>query len=200
MTGSPPRNDRLARRNRVTAIGFAGLVAGMLGLAYASVPLYRIFCQVTGFNGTTQRAAVAPKQTIDRIIEVRFDANISNSLNWYFKPEQLSMKLKLGEQGLAFFRARNLSQRTTTGSAVFNVSPPQAGAYFNKIQCFCFTEQTLAPGESQDMPVSFFVDPSITRDKDLATLTTITLSYTFYPVDKPSLTSALADRAPANAD
>ena len=199
MSG-PSSGERTTRRTGLTAAACVVFVAFMVGMSFAAVPLYRIFCQVTGFNGTTQRAAVAPKQTIDRIIEVRFDANISNSLNWYFKPEQLSMKLKLGEQGLAFFRARNLSRRTTTGSAVFNVSPPQAGAYFNKIQCFCFTEQTLAPGESQDMPVSFFVDPSITRDKDLATLTTITLSYTFYPVDEPSLTSALADRAPANVD
>jgi cytochrome c oxidase assembly protein subunit 11 len=201
MTGSH-LSARLARRNRATAIGFAGLVAGMVGLAYASVPLYRIFCQVTGFNGTTQRAAAPPRQAGDQVIEVRFDANVSGGLNWSFRPEQLGVRLKLGEERLAFYRATNLSDRTITGSAVFNVSPPLAGAYFNKIQCFCFTEQTLAPGESQDMPVSFFVDPAIADDKDLVKLTTITLSYTFYPVDKPSRTSALTDpaHAPANAN
>jgi cytochrome c oxidase assembly protein subunit 11 len=202
MTASPLRNERLARRNRATAIGFAGLVVGMVGLAYASVPLYRIFCQATGFNGTTQRAAAAPRQAGDQVIEVRFDANVSGGLNWSFRPGQLSVRLKLGEERLAYYRATNLSDRAITGSAVFNVSPPQAGAYFNKIQCFCFTEQTLAPGESEDMPVSFFVDPAIADDKDLVKLTTITLSYTFYPVDKPSRTSALADpaSAPANAN
>jgi cytochrome c oxidase assembly protein subunit 11 len=200
MSATPRDNDRMARRNRVTALGAAGLVVAMLGLAYASVPLYRIFCQVTGFNGTTQRAAAAPQRVSDRTMTVRFDANVSSGLDWSFRPEQVSIRLKLGEERLAFYRATNLSNHAVTGSAVFNVSPPRAGAYFNKIQCFCFTEQTLEAGESADMPVSFFVDPDIATDKDLMMLDTITLSYTFYPAAEPTRTSELDKPTPAKAD
>ncbi len=184
------------RRNRRTAAIAASVAASMLGLAYASVPLYALFCQTTGFGGTTQRADAAPATTSDRSISVRFDANTASSLNWTFNPEQLEMKVKLGEQGMAFYRATNTSSRSLTGTAVFNVTPVSAGAYFNKIQCFCFTEQTLAAGQSVDMPVVFFVDPALADDADTKLIDTITLSYTFYPVEKPKAVSAVA--APAD--
>ena len=141
-----------AKNLRVAAL--AGVTAAaMLGLAYASVPLYRLFCQTTGFGGTTQTAAAAPAQTAERTMTVRFDANIAGSLDWNFHAEQLEMKVKLGEQAMAHYRATNTSDRALTGSAIFNVTPASAGAYFDKIQCFCFTEQTLKPGESADLPV-----------------------------------------------
>jgi len=184
------------RRNRRVAILAAGLVCGMVGLSYASVPLYRMFCQATGYGGTTQRADAAPGAAGDQLMEIRFDANTASGINWEFKPEQVAQNVKLGEQSIAFYRARNLSQHEVTGTAVFNVTPAEAGAYFNKIQCFCFTEQTLAPGQTADMPVVFFVDPEIAKDVDLAKLKTITLSYTFYPTDTPaSLSKADAPAA-----
>jgi cytochrome c oxidase assembly protein subunit 11 len=164
----------------------AAVALGMVGLSYASVPLYRLFCQVTGYAGTTQRAEAAPKQASNRMFAVRFDSNVSSNLPWSFKPEQLEVKVRAGEQHLAFYRARNRSDRPLTGTAIFNVTPGEAGQYFNKIECFCFTEQTLNPGESAEFPVSFFVDPAIDRDPDLNTLTTITLSYSFYPANTPA--------------
>jgi cytochrome c oxidase assembly protein subunit 11 len=185
------------RKNRGVA-AIAGAVAiAMLGAAYAAVPLYRMFCQVTGFGGTTQRAEAAPGKVLDRTIAVRFDANTSGALDWSFHPEQTTVTVKLGEQTMAFYRATNNSSGTLTGSAVFNVTPPTAGAFFNKIQCFCFTEQTLGPGESVDMPVVFFVDPDIVNDPDGAGIKEITLSYTFYPVDRDKAVSDAA-RAPGS--
>jgi cytochrome c oxidase assembly protein subunit 11 len=172
-----------ARNFRVAALAGA-TAAAMLGLAYASVPLYRLFCQATGFGGTTQIAAAAPEQTSQRMIAIRFDANTAGSLGWNFHAAQLEMKVKLGEQAMAHYRATNITGRQLTGSAVFNVTPVSAGVYFNKIQCFCFSEQTLKPGESVDMPVVFFVDPAIAEDPDAGSIDTITLSYTFYPADK----------------
>jgi cytochrome c oxidase assembly protein subunit 11 len=180
-----------ARKNfRVAAI--AGSVAiGMVGLAYASVPLYSLFCKATGFGGTTQRADAAPETVTDRFITIRFDANIAGSLGWNFHPAQTVMKVKIGEQNMAHYSATNISDRVLTGSAIFNVTPSEAGAYFNKIQCFCFTEQTLKPGESADLPVDFFVDPAILDDLDSKSISEITLSYTFFPVDKPDAVSAV---------
>ncbi|MFO0990395.1 MAG: cytochrome c oxidase assembly protein [Hyphomicrobiales bacterium] len=179
------------KRNRQVAVAAAGVAFAMVGLAYASVPLYRLFCQVTGFGGTTQRAEVAPGAAGNRMLTIRFDANTAASLPWSFHPEQLEMNVKLGEQNLAFYRAANRSDKEATGSAIFNVTPAEAGAYFNKIQCFCFSEQRLRAGETVDMPVVFFVDPKIEKDPDLRTLTTITLSYTFYPAEEgANLTSA----------
>jgi len=153
----------------------------MAGLTYAAVPLYRIFCQKTGYNGTPTRAAKAPDKTVDRVITVRFDANVTPGMPWTFEPVQRTMDVKVGETALAFYRAHNLSDKPVTGSATFNVAPDAAGGYFSKIQCFCFTEQTLKPGESVEMPVSFFVDPSIMQDRDAETVHDIYLSYTFYP-------------------
>jgi cytochrome c oxidase assembly protein subunit 11 len=176
-----------ARRNILTALLCATLVAAMVGAAYAAVPLYRLFCQLTGYNGTVQRAERAPLDSIGQLITVEFDANTGPGLPWTFVPVQRRLTLKIGEQGLAHYRVVNNSARPITGSAVFNVTPPLAGQYFNKIQCFCFVQQTLQPGQSVDMPVVFFVDPNIAADKDLAALKTITLSYTFYRVPDEKL-------------
>ena len=178
-------------RNTRTALYCLGVVAAMGGLSYAAVPLYQIFCQVTGFGGTTQRVASYAERVIDRDMTVRFDANTSPALAWTFAPAQHEVKLKVGEKGLAYYRATNSSNRELTGTATFNVSPSGAGAYFSKVECFCFTEQTLKPGESVDMPVMFFIDPDIENDEDLAKLGTITLSYTFFPVEQQVKTTAV---------
>ena len=180
-----------ARKNLRVAALAGSIAVGMVGLAYASVPLYRLFCQVTGFGGTTQRADIAPETAAEKFITVRFDANTAGSLGWNFHPVQSVMKVKIGEQNIAHYSATNLTDKTVTGSAIFNVTPMEAGAYFNKIQCFCFTQQTLKPGESADFPVDFFVDPAILDDPDSKSISEITLSYTFFPVDKPDAVSAV---------
>lgn len=179
-----------APRGHLRTAVIAALVAvGMVGLAYASVPLYRIFCQVTGFGGTTQKSVAAP--TADRMqaangrtIKVRFDGNV-RGLPWEFAPAP-SVEIKIGEQNIAFYKASSSFTRPTTGSATFNVSPASAGKYFAKIQCFCFNEQTLNPGQKVDMPVVFYVDPAILDDPDAKNIDEITLSYTFFPVADPS--------------
>jgi cytochrome c oxidase assembly protein subunit 11 len=158
------------------------LVAAMVGLAFASAPLYRAFCSLTGFGGTPLRAEKAPGAVAGKI-GVRFDANVHPGLPWRFEPEQRTVRIAPGQQTRIFYRAQNLSARPVTGQAAFNVTPDQAGKYFNKIQCFCFTEQTLKPGQAVDMPVVFFVDPKILKDEDTKTIDEITLSYTFYPVE-----------------
>jgi len=162
----------------------AFLALGMLGLAFASVPLYRAFCQLTGFDGTPLRAERAPGAVAGQI-GVRFDANINADLPWKFEPVQETVRIAPGARTQILYRATNLTARTTTGQAVFNVSPEIAGPYFSKIECFCFTEQTLKPGQSVDMPVVFFVDPKIRDDENTRNIDEITLSYTFYPVEKP---------------
>jgi len=183
MAANPaPNSPSPRRRNAVLAFACAGLVAGMVGLAYASVPLYRLFCQVTGFAGTTRVATSAPAEVLDRTVTVRFDANVSRDLNWTFAPVERGVDLRIGETRLSFFRAVNRADHPLTGIATFNVTPDWTGQYFNKIQCFCFTEQTLEPGESVDMPVAFFIDPAIADDRAASKSLSITLSYTFYPV------------------
>lgn len=176
----------LARKNGRTAAMAGLIVAAMVGLAFASVPLYRIFCQVTGFGGTTMRVAEAavPKQAAGKIVSIRFDANTSPALPWQFQPEKLTDKAAIGARKMAFFVAKNLSDKPVTGTASFNVTPTQAGQYFSKVQCFCFTEQTLQPGQEVRMPVVYFVDPKILDNPDDAKISEITLSYTFYPVDE----------------
>jgi cytochrome c oxidase assembly protein subunit 11 len=169
------------RSNR-TALLLVVLVFGMTGLAFASVPLYRIFCQTTGFGGTTLRADRAPGAVAGEV-GVRFDANIHPGLPWRFEPVQRTIRIKPGAKTQIFYRASNLVARTTTGQAVFNVTPDRAGQYFKKIECFCFTEQTLKAGQTADMPVVFFVDPKIRKDPDTQDIDEITLSYTFYPVE-----------------
>lgn len=200
MAGTAP--GRRAR-NRTVVLLSLGVVAAMFGLVAASVPLYQLFCQVTGFGGTTQRAEAAGEVVSDRQITVRFNADVNSRLPWRFHPEQRQVTLAIGESGLAFYRATNLSARAVTGTATFNVTPFKAGPYFNKIECFCFTEQTLGPGESVDMPVTFFVDPAILDDPNLADVHTITLSYTFFatpggdtPADAAEQPTARLDDAP----
>ena len=168
------------QRNLRVLMVLVGVVAGMTGLAYASVPLYRLFCQVTGFGGTPQRVAAAPTEISDRTVRVTFTADVAAGLGWKFQPLQRNLELKVGENKLAFYVAENKSAESVTGMAVFNVSPLKAGQYFDKIACFCFDEQTLAPHQRAEMPVSFFVDPKILEDRNLDDVTTITLSYTFY--------------------
>jgi cytochrome c oxidase assembly protein subunit 11 len=167
------------RHGRVTLL-LVGLVACMTGLAFASVPLYRLFCQVTGYGGVPQRAEQAPGEILDRTIRVRFDANVDPKLPWRFVPVERAVDVKIGETGLAFFKASNSSDKPVTGTAVFNVVPELASRYFTKIECFCFKEQTLAAGASIEMPVTFFVDPKIVEDDDTKNVDEITLSYTFY--------------------
>jgi cytochrome c oxidase assembly protein subunit 11 len=188
-----------SRRNRWVAMLSAGVVVAMVGLSYASVPLYRLFCQATGFAGTTQRAEQAPPRTSDRAIAVRFDANISSSLPWSFTPLQLEQTVKLGEQAMAYYRVTNTSDRETSGTAVFNVTPPQVGAYFDKIQCFCFTRQTLKPHETAELPVVYFVDPALADNAEVKQITSITLSYTFYPAD-PLENVSSASQSPAQVN
>ncbi len=173
------------RSHALVASVVVALVAGMGAMSYAAVPLYQLFCQVTGYGGTTKKAEAAPDVVLDREIKVYFDATTSPGLPWKFKPVQDHVVLKIGETGLAHYRATNLSDKPVTGTASFNVTPVQAGSFFNKIECFCFTEQTLQPGESIDMPVTFFIDPDMVKDADAGRISEITLSYTFYPVKNP---------------
>jgi cytochrome c oxidase assembly protein subunit 11 len=170
------------QKNMRTALIMALIVAFMLGLAFAAVPLYRIFCEATGFNGTPQRADRAPG-AVPGQVKVQFDANVHPGLPWRFEPEQVSVNVAPGARTQILYRSRNLSARAITAQAVYNVSPDTVGKYFKKIQCFCFTEQTLQPGQSVDMPVVFFVDPAIAKDPDTKDVHEITLSYTFYPVE-----------------
>jgi cytochrome c oxidase assembly protein subunit 11 len=172
----------VAQKNARTALWMGVIVAAMVGLAFASPALYRTFCSLTGFGGTPLRAESAPGAVAGEV-GVRFDANVHPGLPWRFEPEQLKVQVKPGAQTKIFYRATNLSARTITGQAAYNVSPDQVGKYFKKIQCFCFNEQTLKPGQTVDMPVVFFVDPAIEKDPDTRGIDEITLSYTFYPVE-----------------
>ncbi|HYD30125.1 MAG TPA: cytochrome c oxidase assembly protein [Azospirillaceae bacterium] len=172
----------LRRRNAVVLLSLVAVVAGMVGLSFAAVPLYSLFCRVTGYGGTTQRAEAAASRVLDRTVTVRFNADVNGDLPWGFQPQQLDMTVRLGETALAFYRAENRSARPVTGTAVFNVTPDKAGPYFSKIACFCFTEQHLEPGQAVDMPVTFFVDPKMADDPGMDDVTSITLSYTFFRV------------------
>jgi cytochrome c oxidase assembly protein subunit 11 len=177
----PDKPQAKQGRHGIVALSLAAFVAFMVGLSFAAVPLYRMFCQVTGYGGTPQRAEAAPGEVLDRTVRVRFDANVAKGLPWRFTPEQQTMDVKIGETALAFYRASNPTKAPVSGTAVFNVVPEQAGRYFTKIECFCFQQQTLAAGQKVDMPVTFFVDPKIVEDVDTKSISEITLSYTFYP-------------------
>lgn len=170
-----------ARRRRRTALIATGVVFGMVGASFAAVPLYDIFCRVTGYGGTTQRVEAAGDRVLDRMVKVQFDANIASGLGWRFEPAQRSVNLHLGETALVAYTAENLTGVDTQGTAVFNVTPESVGRYFDKVECFCFTEQRLAPGEVAELPVLFYVDPALADDPLLDYIDTITLSYTFYP-------------------
>jgi cytochrome c oxidase assembly protein subunit 11 len=175
------------RRNRKVGLMALTFALAMLALGYASVPLYRMFCQVTGFGGTTQRASEAAAKGVavtDRMISVRFDGNVERGMPWRFGPEQITQELKIGERKMAYFSAENRSDHAITGIASFNVEPENAGRYFTKIQCFCFNQQTLQPGQKVDMPVIYYVDPAILQDPEAKDIEQITLSYTFHPVPR----------------
>jgi cytochrome c oxidase assembly protein subunit 11 len=183
----PPKPaPRLTRDALVASIcGF--VVVLMVGASYAAVPFYNWFCRATGFNGTTQVATSAPTgKPLARTVAVRFDSNVSGGLPWKFEPEQTEIQVHIGEVVTVYYTVTNQSARTTTGQAAYNVAPLNVGSYFEKINCFCFTEQTFGPGESRQMPVVFYVDPSIANDHENDGLNTITLSYTFYPVRDPA--------------
>ena len=178
----PSIDPEMARRNKRVAVVGMAVAVGMVGLAYASVPLYQLFCQVTGFGGTTQVAEAAPKGAIARQMTVRFDSNVANDLAWTVHPAA-AITDNIGNVDTVNYVATNYSDKPITGMAVFNVSPEKAGVYFNKIECFCFTEQTLQPGQTVDMPIVFFVDPELDDNQELDTIKEITLSYTFYASD-----------------
>lgn len=169
--------------NRKTALVLSAVVVGMLGMAYAAVPLYQLFCQVTGFGGTTQVAEAADRPILERVIKVRFSASTHRDMPWEFSPVQTMQKTRVGEQMMAYYEAENPTDKTVIGTATFNVTPHKAGAYFSKIECFCFTEQTLAPGEGAKMPVTYFIDPAIMNDPGLDDVKEIVLSYTFFRDD-----------------
>lgn len=181
------QSSDLETRKKKTAFFALSMVLGMLALGYASVPLYRIFCQVTGLGGTTQvagEAQAAAVSTTSKPIQISFDSNVSPALPWSFKPEQHTDQIAVGARDMAIYLAENLSEQPITGTATFNVTPTQAGKYFVKVQCFCFTEQTLEPGQKVRMPVLYYVDPAILDDPDTKDIEEITLSYTFYPLDQ----------------
>ncbi|TCT03459.1 cytochrome c oxidase assembly protein [Aquabacter spiritensis] len=195
-TGQPTASTpRRGPRHGLVAAACAMFVAAMVGMAYAAVPLYAMFCSLTGFGGATRVGTAAPETTIDRTITVRFDANVAPGLPWVFKPEQTSMEVKVGETKMAYYMARNEAATPTYANATYNVTPAQAGFYFVKMQCFCFEEQTLAGGEKVDMPVVFYIDPAIAEDEDLKNLKTITLSYTFFPAKPPAPKAAAVQGA-----
>ncbi|EJW11468.1 Cytochrome oxidase biogenesis protein Cox11-CtaG, copper delivery to Cox1 [Rhodovulum sp. PH10] len=174
------------RRDVGIALACGAFVGLMVGAAYAAVPFYTWFCRVTGFGGTPQIAELAPSKVLDRRITVRFDSNVAPGLPWRFLPEKTAIDMKVGEVVTAYYRVVNTSGEPTSGTAGYNVAPTTTGAYFTKINCFCFTEQSMAPHETREMAVVFFVDPSIADDPDQDDLSTITLSYTFYPTRNPS--------------
>ncbi|MDI4663611.1 cytochrome c oxidase assembly protein [Xanthobacter autotrophicus] len=188
--------DRAGRRHLVVASACVAFIAAMVGVTYASVPLYAMFCALTGFGGAT-RVGSAPATPIDREITIRFDANVAPGLPWAFAPVEREMTVKVGATSLAHYTAANRSGGETHANATYNVSPPQAGAYFVKLQCFCFEEQTLTPNEKLEMPVVFYVDPAIEQDPDLKRLGSITLSYTFFPAKAPDKPVARANGAEA---
>lgn len=173
-------------KNLALALNLGLIVAGMLALAYASVPLYRLFCETTGYGGTTREAKAAPAHPGTQQFAIRFNADIDPALPWQFKPAQLELTTHIGQQTLTHFTAENTSNERITGHATYNVIPFAAGPYFSKIECFCFKEQTLEPGQKVTMPVLFFIDPAIANDPDVKNVKTITLSYTFFPVKNGS--------------
>ncbi|WP_420548214.1 cytochrome c oxidase assembly protein [Curvivirga sp.] len=177
-------SDKMAQRNKRVAIYTVLSVCFMVGLTYASVPLYDLFCRVTGYGGTTQQAEEASDVVLDRDVTIRFDASTNAALPWEFDPVQLKIEMKVGQNGVAFYRAKNTSDEIIKGTATFNVTPQKAGPYFVKVDCFCFTEQVLRPGEEVDMPVEFYVDPEIAEDPHMDDIKTITLSYTFFRLEE----------------
>jgi cytochrome c oxidase assembly protein subunit 11 len=192
QTPAPP-----LRRDMLVAFCCGGLVAVMIGLSFAAVPLYSWFCRTTGYGGTTQVAKAPPQQVSGRTITVRFDSNVAAGLPWRFEPEQRTIDVKLGQVVTVYYSVTNQAARVTAGQAGYNVSPSTVGVYFEKINCFCFTEQTMQPGERRDMAVVFYVDPKLAEDSEQDKVDLITLSYTFYPVRVPD--QAIADVLPGKS-
>jgi cytochrome c oxidase assembly protein subunit 11 len=193
-----PSQSRHSTRDVAVAFACGGFVALMVGVSFAAVPLYSWFCRTTGFGGTTQVAKAAPDQVSGRVITVRFDANVAPGLPWSFAPERNTLDVQLGEVVTVYYAVRNETARVTTGQAGYNVTPPTVGAYFEKINCFCFTRQTLQPGEKRDMAVVFYVDPKLAKDSEQNGVNNITLSYTFFPVhlpDRPVAESGNPDKS-----
>jgi cytochrome c oxidase assembly protein subunit 11 len=184
VSAHQPQSLRKSMRDLIVAFACGGFVAVMVGVSYAAVPLYSWFCRTTGFGGTTQVAKSAPTQTLSRIVTVRFDSNVAPGLPWSFEPERRTIDVRLGEVVTVYYDVANESARMTTGQAGYNVTPPTVGAYFEKINCFCFTQQTLKPGEKREMAVVFYVDAKLAKDSDQDGVSNITLSYTFYPVQE----------------
>ncbi len=194
MTGNAPDNAGLTSANIKVALACGAFFAGMIGMAYASVPLYKLFCQVTGYGGTTQRVEQYSDTILDKTITVRFDANTSGGLPWAFAPKQREVTLRIGETVQVAYEARNWYSTPTRGMATFNVTPQSAGVYFNKVQCFCFNDTELKSGEAMDMPVVFYVDPAIADAIETRNIKTITLSYTFFPVDAEKPVAAVGEK------
>jgi cytochrome c oxidase assembly protein subunit 11 len=190
---SPETTSRVRKAKRRTAIISAVVVFGMTGAAFAAVPLYKRFCQLTGFDGTVTRAEAPPTYALNQTLVIRFDANV-RGVPWTFKADQISQTVRIGKTGLAFFHVKNESDKPFTAHAAYNVVPESAARYFHKLQCFCFTDQTLQPGQSADFPVVYFVDPKYVSDPDTKNEPDITLSYTFFPVGR----SASPDKTAAN--
>jgi cytochrome c oxidase assembly protein subunit 11 len=193
------RRGRQNKRLGLTATSLFAVAFGMVGLAYASEPLYRLFCQITGYGGTTQVADASepPAAIVDQYVTVEFDANVNRNLAWSFKPVQRSIKVKIGERALAFYEATNISDKPIVGTATFNVTPYRVATHFDKIDCFCFTEQVLRPGETMQMPVAFFVDPGMVKDDHAKNTKVITLSYTFFQSDDQSAAEKVTAADPA---
>jgi cytochrome c oxidase assembly protein subunit 11 len=187
------RAAKASRNNRRAVLGCLGALAIMGTVTAYSPTLYTMFCKATGYNGTTQRVERNAGKVLDRTITVRFDSNVAPNLPWTFEPEVTKMDVKIGETALAFFRATNNSDKPVTGQAIYNVTPEAFGAYFNKIQCFCFSQQTLQPHQTVEMPVTFFIDPKMVDDSDTNSQPEVTLSYVFFPAERPA---ASADAAP----
>jgi cytochrome c oxidase assembly protein subunit 11 len=199
MTDPHPADRADRRRNLKVAALCGALVGTMAGMAYAAVPLYNWFCRTTGFAGTPQVATAAPGEVLGRKITVRFDANVTGGLPWKFEPETNSIDVRIGDVVTVNYIVTNLAARETVGQASYNVSPPTVGAYFSKINCFCFTEQRLKAGETREMPVVFFVDPEMVKDGEQDGLNSITLSYTMYPVRVPETPRAQLSSAPGRS-
>lgn len=194
---TPTIDPKKQRSNRVIAGVCLAFFAGMVGAAYAAVPLYAMFCQITGYGGTTQRVEQYSDRILDQKITVRFDANVAG-VPWDFQPVQREMTMRIGKTAQAHYQAVNSFSKPTAGRATFNVTPEMAGAYFNKVECFCFTDTTLQPGETLDMPVVFYVDPDIVDVPELKNLKTITLSYTFFPIETPKPVAASESKKPTD--
>jgi cytochrome c oxidase assembly protein subunit 11 len=190
MSAPQPNVPTTSRRDLLVAFACGGCVAAMVGLSFAAVPLYSWFCRTTGYGGTTQVAKAAPTQISDRKVTVRFDSNVAAGLPWRFEPERRTIDVRLGEVVTVYYKVTNEAARVTAGQAGYNVSPPTAGIFFEKINCFCFTEQTMEPGETRDMAVVFYVDPKLAKDSEQDGINLITLSYTFYPARVPDQAAA----------